>query len=269
MLHALANGITCSDYEYASEIAINQTYLRPIEIAEYMEVKGRYAEDPIQRRQWRDALGQYLKDLQGIELPNNEFEEIEELIHKLEPGEIISKADVVADSNDTAEYQPDAENWEHETFFVNLEKERILKLRQLPVFQAAEEHAKGKDEVDPNLPMSLEHIRTYVGGGMAAEMYQAIDWYVFIEAERHALGRGDTRPNFNKASKTIDLCSSSPEVAQRMRSAMDKYVYREAERAILGDEFSESDVERVQEFTALYASTPDRRDAMLKRLGLI
>ena len=146
MLQAVADAIEKEDYDFSTQIAAQQNFLLPFEVAEYMDVKRRHAEDPVEKRRWEEALTSYLDFLAGIEFPPEEAEAIDEIIKRLEFDNVV-ESETVAKEQDEGETEDDNEddddeNWEEDSFGIDMSVEEVKKIRQMPVFQHAESLAK-------------------------------------------------------------------------------------------------------------------------------
>lgn len=275
MLSALADAVENEDYDFTTEISSSQELLRPFEVAEYMDVKRRHSDDPVQSRRWGDALVAYLDTLEGQEFPEEEAEVINGIISNLEFEAITSNSETLDHDNDTditEEEDPDSDKddkWEDDRFTIYIDEEEMEIIRSLPVFKQAETKAAGSGVYPPDLQGAKRYIEQHVSGELTEKMLTILDWYVFKHAERKAQGSGVYSPNLRDSSDTIKKYSSTEEVADRMRNAIDKYVFKEAERAANGTGVYPPDLVKARKIIDQFASNQGRRDAMLRRLGFI
>jgi hypothetical protein len=272
MLEALTDGVENEDYDFSTQIATQQTTLRPFEIAEYMDVKRRHSDDPVESRRWEDALRNFLASLSEKEFPEDEVEVINRIIDNLEFEAITSNGDVAEEPKKPEdagenEQKPDDENWDEDKFFIDVDDEEIARIRNFPVFREAEALASGSAYGRAYLDEAINQIVTSVEGQLAVTMRRVIDWYVFKEAEALASGQAYGHPYFDDAETTINNYGSTSEVIDRMKSAIDKHVFKEAEALASGQAYGRPYYDDAKNAVNNYASTPGRRDAMLRRLG--
>lgn len=272
MLEVLTKAVFDSDLEFSTQIATRQTSWRPFEIAEYMNVKRRHAEDPTEIQRWGAALIEFLKQIEPSQFPPGEAESLNAIARSLPLQSIASgkELDDVDDKDDAElDFPPDAENWEQDKFAIYLEKGTINRVRVLPIFKEARSFVAGSNAKTPDLHKARSHIQEFVEGELADTMLKVIDYYVYRLAEKYAAGSSDESSDFGSAHVIIDSFSSDDDVATRMKSALDKYVYLAAHKLVMGSSRRSPDIVSAENIVDKYASTLGRRQAMLRRLGYI
>ncbi|PJE65698.1 hypothetical protein COU91_00295 [Candidatus Saccharibacteria bacterium CG10_big_fil_rev_8_21_14_0_10_47_8] len=270
MLDALTEAVDNEDIEFSTAIAMKQKSLRLFEVAEYMDVKRRHTEDPVESRRWEVALHAFLRSLEDVELTAEDAEIINGIIKNLE-FEAITSDEGASDRDDKVgeETTEEDDNWQQDKFGIALDTETIDKISNLPVFAPAERLARGTTSKAPDLASAIKHVEVYVEGELAEQMLKIIDYYVYRVAEAFAKGNSSRAPNFDNAHNTVDTYGSEAEVKVRMKAALDKYVFISAEIAASGTSSRAPNLKLAKDLIKTYASSPGRHDAMLHKLGFI
>jgi hypothetical protein len=269
MIETLTDAVESGDCEFAVEIAGSQQLLRPFVIVEYMDVKRRSSEDPVASRRWEEALLSYLRTLSGAEFPEEEIEVINNVVSSLKFDAITSGIDTTEEAGiETTDKDVEEDyNWANSEFLPDVEKEELERLRGFPVFQRAESYAQGKISgrtINDAIILIYESVS---GGPNRDNMLKAIDWYIAQKAESYAQGKISGR-TINDALTLISECASDDEARAMMNSSIDKHVFQRAESYAQG-KISGRTINDAKELIIAYASTPGRRDAMLRTLGFI
>lgn len=249
MLGTLTDAVNNEDYEFVYEVSDKQDFLRPFEIAEWMDVTRRSTEDPVESRRWGDALTGYLNKLAGREFPDDETEVLEGIGKRLEFDGIVGNKQVGEEPEGAEPFDEANDDWEEDVFVIqDLEQETIEVISQSPIFRQAEKSAK--------LGYLDQAIEILQG---AEQSRKVLDHFVYD----YAVGRAKLGYIEEAIGKISDYASSET-AAEQMRRVLDKHVYDYAKRQVnLGYTGQALDIIRS------HASSPARRTAMLHRIGLL
>lgn len=267
MIEALTEAIEAEDYGFMVEVAEGQDLLRPYEIVEYMDVKRRKAEDPLENRQWEYGLRHYLTTLRDTEFPLEEVEVINAAINNLEFDAIVSNPEIAEEKS--ARGDQDAESdleWNNEQFQLIIDHEEYERIIRLPLFRQAADYASGA--VDGySIGDAVRLIEKNSGGETKDNMRKILDWYISREAQNYAADKV-AGYSIGDAKSLIEKHASSEDTALSMRSSLDKFVFMKAGAYARGevDGYSMADAKRLIENLA---STAERRDMMFQQLGFL
>lgn len=280
MLEAVENAVAEEDYEFMKDVLHAQDLLQPFEAMEYMNLKRSACGDPVKERQWREGIIGYSHSLSGQDFPLEEVEAMRSVMNSLQFDE-ITRNETLADepeatsdvTTETAELyagqNPDA--WEQDQFEVaGLSPEEIREIREYVVFKQAEAIVtdRGYKPYD-KLEKAQDVIHDNTEGVVGEKMLKVFDHYIYWRAEMVATDRG--YKSYDKLERAIEMISdyASSELAEaRMRSALDKHVFNRAKLTIEDPGYKSYDkVAAGKAIIESYASTPERRNAMFRRLG--
>jgi hypothetical protein len=273
LIQTVANAVLEEDYEFVVEVAGQQSLLRPFEMAEYMDVKRRTSEDPVEQRRWGDAARAYVGSVIGQEFPPEEVEAINAVIRNLNFDDIVANEETAAEPELEAPEleapelsESEVENWEATQFQVRLDLKTIQGVYTSTVYRQAEEAAQRLLADDP-LADARHIIDSHVSGELRGRMLLVLDWTVFQKAEEAARKILPKDP-LSDAKSIIQRYAATDRSRLDMELALDKHVFQKAEEAahrIL----PKDPLGNAKEIITKYASVPQRRDAMLKRLGFM
>lgn len=260
IIDSLTAAIMAEDYEYFDAIVRNQNVVDDPSIAEYMQIKRRGTDDPVEADRWESGLSYFLEAIDGKLYSKDDLERLDAVVNNLEFDAIVTNTEVGEEPTvlGVRPFNPeeaiiDPAHWSQSVFLAEYSESDLEALRMLPVFNNAEKDAReGMLQRAVRTALQLQGER-----GILAR--QAIDTYVFQAAEQHAQSGA-----FARAMHYVREYGSSEDAQLPMHRALDKHVFEKAQSYVLGGVFHEA-----QKVIAEFVSTPSRRDMMLRELGLV
>jgi hypothetical protein len=228
MLNALEDSISIADYEFSTQLAHGQSFFDEVEMARYMEGGYIHADDPIEKIKWQDALRSYLNSLGGYDFDEDERLDLDEI-----------KQNLHAETEAVGEEPKN--DWETESFCIDLSYEEISEIRQTAACRAAEAYANRSVNGVIDLVRAYQAVAA-VDEKVASCIRRFLDHYVFEAAESHAAGNGNGFRDLSRAKNVINFYASSEAAVARMRSAIDKHVFTEAESRAVSDTTEAQDI---------------------------
>jgi hypothetical protein len=119
MLAAIEEAVLNEDDKFFNEIVRGQTLLSPLNLSDYMNVKRKHCEDPVEERRWHDALVSYLKSLHGQEMSKEDADAINAIIQEIQFEDITSNEEEAEEPEVEGE-KPDFE-WDNDEFKIDLD----------------------------------------------------------------------------------------------------------------------------------------------------
>lgn len=274
MIAALTNGIESEDYAFVTEVAASQDLLRPFEIVEFMDVKRRNTEDPVEERRWGDGLEHYLISLDGHEFPQEEADAINSVIERFKFDRVVSNEEI-AKEPEVRDVQRDEElDWKHDYFEpLDINVDTLNRLGETPIGQSVVSDAKlAVSRGDPSYLGNARNTLSQFQFGSSEKLHKLLDVYVYLFANQRvelAVSRND-HTYIDDAMSAVREFASSEETVIAMKRSLDKMVFQYA-KVNIGLATSRRDNSYIQEaIDALnqYGSSEARITAMLEELGL-
>lgn len=279
MINAITQGVYDEDYEFVVEIASHQDLLRPFEIVEYIDVKRRNAEDPVENRRWEDALGYYLDSIADSDFPEEEEEAIHAVVERLEFDRTVDNPDI-ADDPSWEQEEPERSDsdadidWRNDFFqHKDITQERLSKLAENPIGRSVANKCSLalSTRNATHIESALEIIQEF-SFGSSDELRKLVDVYLYSFAEDRAKLAISTRnsTHFEMALDAVSRFGSDEDVIQAMESALDKYAFEYAKDrvALAASTRNNNHIKQAVETLDQFVSTPERISAMLAELGL-
>ena len=275
MIAAINSGIESEDYTFVVDIARSQDFLRPYEIVEYMDVKRRSSEDPVQQRRWEDGLNNYLTSLNDQEFPEEEVKIINTVIERLQFDRMVTNEEVADEPEvQRRDADPNDIDWENDYFQpAGIDSEEIKRLSETPIGQSVVRTADkaisyGETKYLKEARLTISKFKF----GSTEKLKDLLDIYVCKFAENRAnkaISYGETK-YLKTAIESLREFGSSDEAVLAMEKNLDKLVFEFAEKR-LAKAVSYNDNSYIQQaIDALdqFVSTKARQAAMLEKLGL-
>ncbi|MDB5176312.1 MAG: hypothetical protein JWM81_1170 [Candidatus Saccharibacteria bacterium] len=83
MLGVLDEAVQADDLDFANGIALGQIYLRPFEVAKYIDQKNRLSTDLAEARRWMNALYAYIPHVKDQACPPEEKRALNAIIYSV------------------------------------------------------------------------------------------------------------------------------------------------------------------------------------------
>lgn len=276
MISALTHGIESEDYEFVNEVITSQDLLRPFEIVEFMDVKRRASEDPVEGRRWEDGLGHYLTAIEGQEFPAEEAEAINSVIEKLEFERVVGNEETADEPRiQRSEMDEDADkNWGDDYFKpTDIDADELERLAGTPIGQSVVKDAR--DAINNGNPAYLSKALETISAfqlGSSEKLRKLLDVYVCKLANKQARAaiENSNSAYLDKAIDSIHEFGSSEDAVQAMRGSLDKHVFEYAKKQIARAVANSNSAYIGKAIEALYrcVSSEGRIKAMLDELLL-
>lgn len=277
LLAVLADGIITEDFDFVNGLVSHQTLLSPAELVEHMDTQRQQAEDPIVGWSWSEGLRLYLASITNRELPPEEAESVQRVRAELEAAQNRGNDGKVEETEvpASADNEEEADDWEKETFAIEVNKATIADVLHTTAFKNATRILEDQRfPIEDRLERAKSIIVKGADGPIRKYMLQVFDWYVFSLAEAIIVNT-DKPKDYNKALERVEAIigtyASIQTVEMNMFTAIDKHVYWMAVRIVNSMARDYHDFQQkmgqAQALIRRHGSTPERREAMLKRLS--
>lgn len=275
MIAAITSGIEAEDYTFVVEVASTQDLLRPYEIVEYMDVKRRGSEDPVEQRRWEEGLDNYLTALDGQEFPEEEIDAINSVVERLQFDRVVSNEDI-AEEPEVRSQETDTGDidWENDFFQpAGIDAEEIERLSATPIgLSIVEDATRAISYGDSEYLDAARQTIAKFQFGPTEKLRELLDVFVCSFAEgraNKALSYGDSS-YLKESIDSLREYGSSDSAVLAMEKSIDKQIFLFAKNR-LAKAAQYNDNSYVQEaIDALdqFVSTETRLAAMLSELGL-
>lgn len=273
----IENGVESEDYDLVNQISGEQDILRPFEIVEYMDVKRRHSEDPVEQRRWEESLRNYLESISDQLFPDDEVEVLRSVAERLDSNQTDPDEEIDWDvALDSVTNQIDRDDFKNDRFWpTGVSKHELKRLSDSELGKAVcriaslgikKRNSKYIEKAilaTNDLPLSQK-----VKLDKLLDLGVAI--YSNTQGIRAALCNKDKY--LNDAIKAIDNYGSDEEAVLALRSSFDKHVYEYSKKQL--ELAAESKKRRCEKLTKKairaiidYSSSEERAELMLKELG--
>jgi hypothetical protein len=274
MIAAITSGVESEDYTFVVEVAGSQDLLRPFVIVEYMDVKRRGSEDPVEQRRWGDGLSHYLTSLSDQEFPEEEVEVINSVIERLDFDRVVSNETVAEEPTIDGDSERGDADWRNDYFWpADVHADELEKLSRTPIGQSVVDHASGalRNSNSTYLGKAVETITSFQFGS-GEKLRKLLDVYIAKYAEQQAASalRNSNSTYLSNAIEAIQEFGSSEEAILALRGSLDKHVYAYAEQQVASAIRNKNNtyIKNAADALSQYASSEERIKAMLEELGL-
>jgi hypothetical protein len=274
MIAAITEGVEAEDYAFVVEVAGGQDLLRPFEIVEYMDVKRRGSEDPVEQRRWGDGLGHYLTSLSGQEFPEDELEVINSVTERLNFDRVVSNEAVAEEPTIDGDLERSDADWRNDYFCpAGVDEGELDRLSKTPIGQSVVSYASValRNNNAAYLERAIEAVTSFQFGS-GEKLRKLLDVYIAKYAEKQAANalQNNNSAYLSRAFEAIQQFGSSEEAILALKGSLDKHIYAYAEDQVAQAIKNKNNayIQNAADALRQYVSSEERIKAMLEELGL-